>query len=286
MHDQFNAQQFDAQQFDDQQWAMLSGTLQLTAAAQRDKREACDSAALLDPDYCRWLLDRLTPKLLSPSRKITASLLSKRIAFLTTASSLYAMSVYNKGLNMSLENCVLEYGHQKQWTSTMPLYDLSVSQPTAGQREAWRQRQFETLFGRHLAPLLQVLSRISGAPLRILWENTAVRIFSLYERRMQWDDPAAVCLPGLTVAQRIQQDFTALINASGEIFGTDDNPLKPFYRPKTRVPVASPPPDGMCFREVRFRRTCCFYYKASQPPAYCSTCPLSRPGKDRRKAKE
>ncbi|MEE3650181.1 MULTISPECIES: IucA/IucC family C-terminal-domain containing protein [unclassified Brenneria] len=265
-----------------QQWAMLSTTLRLTAAAERDKRDACDSTALLDTDYCRRLLDQLTPALLSPSRKITASLLSKRIAFLTTASSLYAMSVYNKGLNMALDNCVLEYGHRQQWISTMPLYDLSVSQPAAGQREAWRRRQFATLFGSHLSPLLQALAAASDAPLRILWENTAVRVFSLYEQRIKLDDPAAECSPGITLAQQVRQDFDALLEAPGDLFNCDDNPLKPFYRPKTRVPVLNHPvpgAEGIRFKEVRFRRTCCFYYKASRPQEYCSTCPLLRPRK-------
>ncbi|MFE4127156.1 (2Fe-2S)-binding protein [Kosakonia sp. YIM B13588] len=27
---------------------------------------------------------------------------------------------------------------------------------------------------------------------------------------------------------------------------------------------------------VRFRRTCCFYYKASTPVEYCHNCPLCR----------
>ncbi|ACT12570.1 MULTISPECIES: IucA/IucC family C-terminal-domain containing protein [Pectobacterium] len=257
-----------------QQWAMLSGTLQLTDASQRVGQDSCPSRRVLDPDYCRWLLETLTPPLLSPSIKITASLLAKRIGFLTTAASLYAMSVYNKGLNMTLDNSVLEFGHAHLWTSTMPLYDLTVSQPDWEQRDAWRDSFFETLFAHHLSPILHSLSAVSGAPPRILWENVAVRVFSLYEQRIEWDDPAAVCAPGMTLAQQVQQDFDALLAAPGERFGCDDNPLTPFFRAKTRVPVTG---RAVSFREVRFRRTCCFYYKASQPQEYCQNCPLLRP---------
>ncbi|MCA6942524.1 (2Fe-2S)-binding protein [Pectobacterium polaris] len=246
------------------QWAMLSGTLQLTDASLRAGQESCPSRRVLDPDYCRWLLETLTPLLLSPSIKITASLLAKRIGFLTTAASLYAMSVYNKGLNMTLDNSVLEFGHARLWTSTMPLYDLTMSLPEVGQRDAWRDSLFDTL------------SAVSGAPLRILWENVAVRVFSLYEQRIEWDDPAAVCSPGMTLAQQVQQDFDALLAAPGERFGCDDNPLKPFFRAKTRVPVVG---RSVSFRDVRFRRTCCFYYKASQPQEYCQNCPLLRPAR-------
>ncbi|WP_225087698.1 IucA/IucC family C-terminal-domain containing protein [Pectobacterium colocasium] len=259
-----------------QQWTMLSGTLQLTDATQRTGQESCPSRRVLDPDYCRGLLATLTPLLLSPSHKIAASLLAKRIGFLTTASSLYALSVYNKGLNMTLDNSVLEFGHDRLWTSTMPLYDLTVSQPEWGTREAWRDSLFDTLFAQHLSPILHTLSTVSGAPLRILWENVAVRVFSLYEQRIEWDDPAAMCAPGMTLAQQVQQDFDALLAAPGERFGCDENPLRPFFRAKTRVPVAG---RSVSFRDVRFRRTCCFYYKASQPQEYCQNCPLLRPEK-------
>ncbi|KML66505.1 IucA/IucC family C-terminal-domain containing protein [Pectobacterium peruviense] len=258
------------------QWAMLSGTLQLTDASQRAGHDGCPSRRVLDPDYCRWLLETLTPPLLSPSIKITASLLAKRIGFLTTAASLYAMSVYNKGLNMALDNSVLEFGHSRLWTSTMPLYDLTVSQPETGLREAWRDSLFDMLFAQHLSPILQTLSSVSGVPLRILWENVTVRVFSLYEQRIEWDDPAAVCSQGMTLAQQVQQDFDALLAAPGERFGCDDNPLRPFFRAKTRVPAAG---RAVNFREVRFRRTCCFYYKASQPQEYCNNCPLLRPAR-------
>ncbi|MEH2920282.1 IucA/IucC family C-terminal-domain containing protein [Samsonia erythrinae] len=258
------------------QWAMLSGTLQLTDASQCKGQTSCPSRRILDPDDCRRLLEALTPPLLSPSLKITASLLAKRIGFLTTTASLYAMSVYNKRLNMTLDNCVLEFGHDRQWTSTMPLYDLTVSQPEWGMRDAWRDSLFDMLFAQHLSPVLHSLSAVSGAPLRMLWENVAVRVFSLYERRIEWDDPAAVCAPGMMLAQQVQQDFDALLAAPGERFGCEDNPLKPFFRTKTSVPVAG---CSLTFREVRFRRTCCFYYKTSQPQEYCQNCPLLRPTK-------
>lgn len=253
--------------FNPQEWAMLSGALGLAVADGRGRDDACDARALLNPQHCRALLARLMPALNAPSLKITASLLSKRIAFLTTASSLYAMSMYNKGLDMSLPNCMLEYGHAGQrWTSGMPLYDLSISAaPDGAMREAWRTRQLQQLFAGHLTPLWRSFSAVTGISPRILWENTAVRIFSLYERRMLVADGESAAL-----SQRIQQDFDYLVHqAPGAVFGGDDNPLTAFFRAKTWVPTLA--------KAVRFRRTCCFYYKASQPREYCAACPLLRP---------
>ncbi|WCG81839.1 hypothetical protein [Pectobacterium sp. A5351] len=135
---------------------MLSGTLQLMDASQRAGQDSCLSRGVLVPDYCRWLLETLTQ--LSSSIKITASLLAKRIGFLTTASSLYALSVYSNGLNMALDNSVLEFGHDRLWTSTMPLYELTMSQPAWGKRDTWCDSLSDTRFTQHLLPILNTLS--------------------------------------------------------------------------------------------------------------------------------
>ena len=51
------------------------------------------------------------------------------------------------------------------------------------------------------------------------------------------------------------------------------NPLKHFRPPPVVLEA-----EG---KSIRFRRTCCFYYDASNPVEYCSTCPLLRPKKCR-----
>lgn len=257
---------------------MLSGSLGLAAAAGRGGADASDGQALLNPRHCLKVLTHLMPVLNAPSLQITASLLSKRIAFLTTASSLYAMSMYNKGLDMSLTNCLLEYGHDgRRWTSGMPLYDLSIAVPQGAMREEWRRSQLQRLFAGHLTPLWRAFSQATGLSARILWENTAVRVFSLYERRMLATDGESTAL-----LLRIQQDFDYLIHqAPGAVFGCEDNPMTAFFRDKTWVPTLA--------TAIRFRRTCCFYYKASQPREYCAACPLLRPkrtGDDAKNGKE
>ena len=63
------------------------------------------------------------------------------------------------------------------------------------------------------------------------------------------------------------------VGSEPALFGLDYNPLSHFRRPPTLVE------DGQ--RSIRFRRTCCFYYLATEPAEYCSTCPLLRPGKCR-----
>ncbi|OZG73155.1 siderophore-iron reductase, Fe-S cluster protein [Hahella sp. CCB-MM4] len=254
---------------DPAQWATLNSLFRLVSAEDRDQIHSIRTIDLLDPQICTELLDYLTPVIHSPSRRVTASLLSKRIAFLSTASSLYAMSAYNQGLNMSLQNCYLEFGYENRlWQSHMPLTDLSLSAPENGQRESWRRMLIRQLFADNLSRLWQVLVEVAKVPLSILWENTAVRVYSLYERRMS--DLGCVSLQN-----RVDKDFHYLINeAPAELFGTSENPLHKYFWPRQQVTHSN--------KSVRFRKTCCYYYRASEPKEYCSTCPLIRPKRPRK----
>jgi len=110
--------------FSEQEWALLSGALRLKPAQQCDPR-SLPARALLDETTCERLLLALGPVIGSPTLAITASLLAKRFSFLSTGACLYAMSVYDKGLRLSLDNCRVEYGHDDGvWTSSMPLDEL------------------------------------------------------------------------------------------------------------------------------------------------------------------
>lgn len=252
-------------------WDDFAARFNLVAAREYPFASARPTRALLAAESCRQRLTQLSPLLRSPSLAITASLLSKRLAFLTTAAACYPMSIFDGGLDLSLDNCLLDTRHDGHlWQSHLPLCDLSLSSPQAfASRDAWRDTVIAGLFARHLTPLWQQLAAVSGISTRILWENTAVRLFSLYEHRME--------AASASVQQRAQRDFRYLVHdAPGALFGLADNPLTPFYRPLTRVPASG---DW-----VRFRRTCCFYYKASHPVEYCQACPLMRPGKGVRAA--
>ncbi|MBB1489146.1 IucA/IucC family C-terminal-domain containing protein [Oceanospirillum sediminis] len=251
--------------FCEQEWAVLSGNFRLKVFEDRDRR-AIRAVDLLDENNCRQLLDQLTPVLCSPNRAVTASLLAKRIAFLTTGACLYSMSVYNKGLLMSPDNSWIEYGHDDGlWTSCMPLRSIEPLIYAPGQRNDWRETLIKTLFADLLAPLWTVLHQVSGISLRILWENTAVRVYSLYERKMDNVTDEETC-------QQAQADFDWLLNkASPELFTASYNPLQRFRQPICQTDKGA----------VRFRRTCCLYYKTTEPKEYCSACSLlkPRPGK-------
>lgn len=244
----------------DTQWQTLSHTFRLRTGAQADPR-SLRARQWLDEARCKQLLGDLAPIIGAPDAAITASLLVKRLAFLATGSVLYAMTVFNQGLRLNLDTTHLEYGHENGlWTSALPVDEIPFVPCPPGGREAWRTEIVSSLFADFFAPLCQSLSRVSGLPVAILWENIAVRLYSLYEGRMCNLDPQA--------ESRRRSDFIWLTEqAAPALFGLESNPLKRFRRPLKKLP------DGQGFR--RFRRTCCFYYKASKPVEYCLNCPLN-----------
>nr|WP_281419173.1 IucA/IucC family C-terminal-domain containing protein [Marinobacterium ramblicola] len=215
----------------------------------------------MNEECCERLLSELAPLIRAPSSAIAASLLAKRLAFLATGACLYAMSACDKGLRLTPDNCLIEYGHDgRLWTSSMPLHDLDPIGYADGERPLWRENLVRTLFAELLAPVWHTLHRVGGISPRVLWENTAVRVYSLYDRRL-----AEIETP--CIRQRCDDDFDWLLHrAEPALFGLDHNPLQRFRRDPTQL-------NG---REVRLRRTCCLYYKTTDPVEYCGTCPLLR----------
>lgn len=216
---------------------------------------------LLDEEMCSDYLDRLTVLLQSPTRMVTASQFFKRYAFVTTVPLLYAMTMYNKGLDLSVENCFLESSPGHSWLEHVTLADMDAAMPEAGERHAWRNTVILALFAGNLAKLIAVMSSVANVPKSILWENVAVRVFSLYEKRI-----------GVTGEQQEQYraDFQYLVHqAPGELFGEQQNPLSRFYGQTALSSAAN--------AALRIRKTCCFYYEVSRiEEEYCSNCPKLR----------
>ena len=216
---------------------------------------------LLDDTRCLEVLATIQAELGAPDLKVTASLVIKRIGFLTLAPMLSAMSWYDKGLDMTISNCIFEYPlEQQQWQSRMPLKDCRVNSPGC-QRTIWREALLTAAFDQNLSLLVKQFHRLTRVPQAVLWENIAIRVFSIYERRI---------LPALTEpTQRAvaEADFAYLLQAdTTRVFGLEKNPLTRYFYELSQHNEHTVP--------VRVRRTCCYYYKVTDPAKYCSTCPL------------
>ncbi len=246
-------------QFTRDEWQKLS-TFGLKPWQERDARWSTDASHLLNSQHALEILESICPELGAPTLAVTASLVIKRSAFLLLAPTLYAMSVFNKGINGHIENCSFEYQLQHRlWRSGLPILETAIF-PLQGCRRQWREALLKQVLAHHLTPLVTHFHRLTGISTRILWENVAVRVFSIYERCI---------LPAVDGHDRDQAeaDFAFIVDAHNHtIFGLEENPLTRFYRPKRQYIEHAEP--------VRMRRTCCYYYQATQPAEYCSTCPL------------
>ncbi|CAM4393868.1 ferric iron reductase protein FhuF [Paenibacillus endophyticus] len=218
------------------------------------------ASELLDVERCSAYLDRLSALLQSPSRMITASQFFKRYAFITAVPLLYAMTAYNKGLDLSAENCLIEPSQSHSGLAHISLAFADAVMPEAAERHEWRNSVIQGLFAGNIGKLIAVMSSVANVPKPILWENVAVRVFSLYEKRI-----------GVTGEQHGQAhgrvDFQYLIHeAPGALFGEKQNPLGRFYGKPTCSSASNP--------YLRIRKTCCFYYEVSNVKEYCTNCPI------------
>ncbi|MNC23158.1 Ferric iron reductase FhuF-like transporter [compost metagenome] len=245
-----------------EEWDGLSRYFSLHKHAGPCSTYPVQASELIEAEVCSDYLDQLSILLKSPSRGVAASQFIKRYAFLTVAPMLYAMTVYNKGLDFSAGNCRLPSPAGDSWLEHISLAEANTSIPGADGRQTWRDTLLQTLFAGNLGRLIEVMSGVAHVPKAILWENVAVRVFSLYEKR--------IGLSGDQQEQaRGQADFQYLMDhASGALFGEKQNPLGRFYGRPASSPVSDSP--------LRVRKTCCFYYEIASNSEYCSNCPKKR----------
>lgn len=218
---------------------------------------------LLNREKCESYLDRMGSDIGSCSRRVTASMLAKRYAFLIITPVLYAMTVYNKGLHLTLDNCQLvtpndmEYRVSNSKFPNLIVDELQITEIDNNDRTAWREHLLKQLFKDHLSPLFRSLSDAGQVPMPILWENAMVRIMPLYEDGLEEEEDPAV----LT---RLQDDYTYVTEtAPASLFGEQRNPFARFIRTKKL---------GVLEETASYtRRTCCFYYEMSRE--YCRACP-------------
>lgn len=248
--------------FNEEEQQYLATHFRVTTNISPDRDSSISAVDLLDEESLRAYLERIADKFQAPSLMVTASQFAKRYSFLIIAPSLYALSVYNKGVDHSLENCHLESAQQKgTWLPQLRLSDWGVSQPSENSRAAWRDQILENMFAGNLAKVWRALARTAKISSQVLWENTAVYVYWLYEKRIGEE------ANGLQKS-RLQDDFQYLLNAPASLFGEAENPLKQFNGPKCVLSPAKPP--------IRVRQTCCFYYQISPQQSYCSTCPRNK----------
>jgi ferric iron reductase protein FhuF len=225
-----------------------------------------DAVKLLDEKLLLSNLNTLKSQISASSLVTAASQFSKRYAFLLTTVGLYTMTMWNKGLNLSLEHTLLTL--PKKDNGDFPkvtVDDSSLFLADEAHRKAWRDVLIKTIFSGNLSKVWKSLHAVSKVPMPILWENTAVYIFWLYETKMREEGT------NQEVSQRIKEDLHYLVTeAAGELFGEKENPLTKYYTKNC---------TKFCNEEpMRMRKTCCLYYQLTdkENAVYCKTCPKQK----------
>lgn len=241
----------------------LTAHFRMTSEKLSDRAHSIPSLQLLNEADCIGYVDRISGLFEATSRAVGGSLFAKRYSFLTATPVLYAMTLYNKGLDADIENCHVESSFREDgtWLPKLRLADWRVSFPAENDRHEWRDRILRSLFAGNIAKLWRVVSRANRVSAATLWENTAVNLYWLYEKRI---GEAASSIQQL----RIQEDYDYLLTAPGDLFGEKTNPLVKFNSPKVLLTEYEQP--------IRIRKTCCLYYQTAGERSYCSICPKDK----------
>ncbi|RDI41415.1 IucA/IucC family C-terminal-domain containing protein [Falsibacillus pallidus] len=188
-------------------------------------------------------------------RQAAASILVKRLSFLAVIY-FHSMTAFNRRPILDAEKIYVAE-HEKEG---LRLLDFYFDQPSMMpydetiDRSIWLKEGWEYLFHEWLMPVFDVLKEEVRISEYILWENTAVYLYWLYETVLE-DRPQAL------------QDFEELIHPGAfQPNGMKGiNPFNKFYFPKSLNG------DG---KEVRMRKTCCLSYLSDEKGTRCQTCPL------------
>jgi ferric iron reductase protein FhuF len=245
-----------------EQFDILHRHYRLTAQPSQDRRLSVPSLDLLDEAKCSAYLSELERVFPAAPVHVRASLFAKRYGCMVAAPSLYALTMFDKALDCSINLCHIESAYRDEtWIPNLRLTDWRVAEVEAEHRNEWRDKVIQTIFAGHLAKVWRTLSKTARIPIATLWENTAVYVYWLYEKRIGEEASAQQQI-------RLQEDFRYLLQAPAALFGEKENPLARFYFPK-RADSASGAP-------VRIRETCCLYYLLAPDRACCSVCPRNR----------
>ena len=201
---------------------------------------------LLDKQKFSIYLKNLTEEIKSPSLLVTASQFSKRYSHSLLIRTLFEMTVNKRKIETSLENIFIEPTND-QYLLKVQFKNLTDINRIYDADSLLRDAILVDLFKNNITKVWNVLSKLSGLPLQILWENTAIYFFWLYEKHL---------IDEGIEQKRINEDFSYILSSSEEIFGTSNHPFLPFYSTKN---------DG----EVRRRKTCCLRYKLLEGNLSC-----------------
>lgn len=194
---------------------------------------------LLDKERLTSIIRHYAQRIHTDDMTIAGSLFMKRYAVLTAAAAVYYYDLQEEKMDW--------------WTSAQfdaehftLLIDESISELVD---DSWRAR----IFREHLTPMLELIAKECKINERILWENIAVRINSVF-REYEHTMPSEL----------LDKTYSVLTSKPCNWLGREQNPFAAIIH-RTFNDKANPK-----------RKTCCRYYQisTSTETPYCYVCPL------------
>ncbi|MCF6136258.1 IucA/IucC family C-terminal-domain containing protein [Pseudalkalibacillus berkeleyi] len=239
------------------QFEFLQEHYRLTKSKPSDASGLSSEDLLHTSEVIKFIDDELIPLLNAPSRLVAASQFSKKYAFLITVPFFSSFTLFDQVLNIDIDQCSVQPDSKKGFKGPRLMLKSERTSPTATDREGAVHNAIEKVFKNHVRLVWERLNEAASVPMPVLWENTAIYIYWLYETSLLKHD--------LVAQRKIQEDFDLLLEAPGECFGLNENPLKKFHHEKRELLKSAP--------LVRVRKTCCLYYEVNEERKFCKTCP-------------
>ncbi|AQQ54580.1 (2Fe-2S)-binding protein [Planococcus lenghuensis] len=202
-----------------------------------------------DEAFLDGFIDGIKADFKTGETRVAASQLVKRLGYLLAVPALFTATVHRHRLN-TIEGALVPQNADGKWLPYLLLEDMET---TPIDTEEFRAFSWELFI--EIGKLVRVVSKAGNVPRPVLWENVAIYVYWLYEKRMA-EEPVD--------SARKVADFRWLIDGlPGEAFGERKNPLQKFHGEK---------PEG----GIRIRQTCCFHYEGAGAGKYCGTCPKKK----------
>ena len=177
---------------------------------------------LLDEAFLITYLNDLKKNFKTDNLFVIASQFMKRLGFIMTVPSLYAMTMYNRKLDVRLSNSYLvSKDVNDKWMPYLYVKNKSLTKLELSDRLHHREEIVYELFN-NLSMIIQKISAVASVPKPILWENVAIYVYWLYETRMKNN------ITG-DLDTQVRRDFHYLLyEVPGSVCKESINPLQKF----------------------------------------------------------
>ncbi|NIK78422.1 ferric iron reductase protein FhuF [Paenibacillus castaneae] len=184
-----------------------------------------------------------------------------------TMGLLYALSAWNKSINLSLHNITIEiyknsYNDIEYYSCGFLLSNVELEDgpQLPLDNSDWVTEKLGHYFQHTVRPIFESIAKVGSLKIGMLWSQLPTSFEYSYELLLKSDKSDEVKLQTI-------RNYKLMKSLDGQRFGRKNNPLDV----KFRLTESMDCPD----KQIRMKYTCCQYYLV-EDGYYCFTCPKIR----------